>query len=928
MKKNKNKIIISVFSLILLLFLSFFIFYIKILPACVSNTKVITCVENIAKKYLNCDIKIENPKLKTEFSSKIGFRIDNFIISKNSKNILTLENLNTQISLRELLKNRIILNRFELDYIYADVNKLIDIFPKEEKEEKNKQKQLDIDFYDSILTLKKSLISYEIESGYNATLKINDFFIDNTKKNGRHLHFDINTLLSKNGKNVYFAINDKNKVLLKNKHIYVDDCILNINKSKIHINAQASKKDGINVDLTSKGFRIEDIVDIVNSNILINNGSEMLSCFKDISGNFDFNINLTKENIKGLIDLNNGFLKIIPLNNLPVVAKEGKILLSSKDIMLKDFKGYYGTQKTNQVSLNGEIKDYIKTCETNLNIKTKITNDFTKNYLSKMINAKMEMVGEAPGVIVVNSKDNIVDIMMAAKVAKGDDILLEGASFSPKGYDRALKTQMSFQNNILNIKDINYYIASVLKKGVKAKPVMVLNGNIDCSKPIPQVMDFSFDVPNPLPSEFLNVFIGQKVFKGGKFSGNLGFVNDSNYPIIKGNMEASEIRIPKERLFIKDAKLSTSNTLININANGSYKRSKYHFKGNILNAVKYPIVVKNVDFKVDNIDIDRLLKSFNSQNTVNVVENNNITYDNVDDENENENENVPVFDVNNLIIEKCILRLDKGKYKDINFGNLAADLTLNKNNILELKSNKFDIAEGISTLKVFCDLKNHKYNLRLGIKDVNSDIMSSSLLNLSREIAGKASGLVELNTDESLKLNGAIKFLVKNGQIQKIGLVEYVMKLAALFRNPLVMISPSTFSDIVNIPEGNFDKIQGELYIKNNYVELLKIKSQAPQLASYIVGCYNIENSDTILRIYTKFSNKNKGFAGFMRNISLNNLANRIPISSRSDAHYYAAELKQIPDIEADEKDCQIFLTKVDGDVEHNNFISSLKKIK
>ena len=82
------------------------------------------------------------------------------------------------------------------------------------------------------------------------------------------------------------------------------------------------------------------------------------------------------------------------------------------------------------------------------------------------------------------------------------------------------------------------------------------------------------------------------------------------------------------------------------------------------------------------------------------------------------------------------------------------------------------------------------------------------------------------------------------------------------------------------------------------------------------------------MRIYTKFSNKNKGFAGFLRNISLNNLANQIPISSRNDANYYAAELKNIPPIEADEKDCQIFLTKVDGDVEHNNFISSLKKLK
>ena len=30
----------------------------------------------------------------------------------------------------------------------------------------------------------------------------------------------------------------------------------------------------------------------------------------------------------------------------------------------------------------------------------------------------------------------------------------------------------------------------------------------------------------------------------------------------------------------------------------------------------------------------------------------------------------------------------------------------------------------------------------------------------------------------------------------------------------------------------------------------------------------------------------------------------------------------------SEEKDCQIFLTKVEGDVEHNNFISSLKRIK
>ncbi|MBP3490229.1 hypothetical protein J6K35_00020, partial [bacterium] len=132
----------------------------------------------------------------------------------------------------------------------------------------------------------------------------------------------------------------------------------------------------------------------------------------------------------------------------------------------------------------------------------------------------------------------------------------------------------------------------------------------------------------------------------------------------------------------------------------------------------------------------------------------------------------------------------------------------------------------------------------------------------------------------------------------------------------------------VNIPEGNFDKISGTLDIKNNVIERMMIRSSAPQLSSFIAGRYDLETRDASLRIYTKFSNKNKGVYGALRNISLNSLANRIPLNSRNDSNYYSAELSQLPEIDADEKDCQIFLTKVDGDVEHNNFISSLKKIK
>ena len=281
-----------------------------------------------------------------------------------------------------------------------------------------------------------------------------------------------------------------------------------------------------------------------------------------------------------------------------------------------------------------------------------------------------------------------------------------------------------------------------------------------------------------------------------------------------------------------------------------------------------------------------------------------------------------------ILLENGFIKILKGNYKGINFANVQSNFSLDKDSILRMSSNDFEIANGNSSAKVNCDLKNLKYDLELGVKDIDSDLIASNILQLEKEISGKASGIIKLNTDSSMKINGSMAFDIKDGTIQKVGLVEYVLKFVALFRNPLTMISPSIFSDLVNVPDGSFNKINGRLEMKDNVIERMMIKSSSPQLSAFVVGNYNLENSDASLRIYTKLSNKNKGIFGFLRNISLNSLANRVPLSSKNDAIYYSAEISQLPEIDADEKDCQIFLTKVDGDVEHNNFISSLKKIK
>ena len=99
-------------------------------------------------------------------------------------------------------------------------------------------------------------------------------------------------------------------------------------------------------------------------------------------------------------------------------------------------------------------------------------------------------------------------------------------------------------------------------------------------------------------------------------------------------------------------------------------------------------------------------------------------------------------------------------------------------------------------------------------------------------------------------------------------------------------------------------------------------------MSAYIAGRFDLDSRDASLRIYTRLTNKKKGVYGVLRNISLSSIASRVSLGARNDSNYYASELSELPSIDANDKDCQIFLTKVEGDIEKNNFISSLKRIK
>lgn len=903
--------------------------YIKGLPFIVSHPKTTQFVQKMIKKTTDADIVIQNPELHTEFSPNIDFKVEKIYLVKDKKKLLELNKFNSSISIKKVFSKSIIVNKLVALNIFADVNAIMDLVP--QKEDNKKESDWKIDVFDALLGVKDCEILYSINPETSIRLIGQHIGVNNAEKIKKNVYFQLLSIVKRKDKQVTLKLKDNNKVFFKDKLFHVQNCPLSINNSNIFINLTADKKQNYDINLFSKNLNINDILDFLNTQIIENNVQNTLAYFSDINGYLDFRINIKKDSLNGKFNINEIKFKINDVNNIPIVINKGNIDLSSTEVKLSNFEGYYDNNQSNKIDFSGTVKDYLKTIDTNIVGNAIVRNDFFKTHLSKMTGTKFEIKGEAPTRVIFKSKNNIMDIVWLFMLKPGQNIKVADNYLPFEDSLRLMKSDMHLENMVLDIKSLDYHMIPADKilskeelkkmpKNQRPQPIFKLKSSVDIAHNN-FIKFLGFEIPKPLPSEILNAVLHQEVFRKGEIAGNMLLDNRGKTPFINGSLSMNKVIIPSQMLFIRNAVMENKNNLISINAEGGYRWEKFSFNGEILNEIKFPIIVKDINLALDNIDTYKLLESFNNQNTTKNVIKTDEGVIKVDKSNEE-------FDIRNVIVEKGRFHLNKGSYKEIEFSNFDADLTLNKDGILSIKSNRFDFAQGHSSLKSNFDLINKKYNVKLGILDVNSDILANALLDLKREITGKASGFLDLTTDEKMKLSGNIKFIVKDGTIEKIGLVEYVLKCASLLRNTVTMISPGVFSDIINVPEGKFDKITGEIKLNNNIATGINIKTFSPQMANYVAGRYNIDNGDTSLRIYTKFSNINKGFTGFLRKISLNSLANRIPINSRSDINYYAVELAELPQIDSNEKDTQIYLTRVEGDVANNNYISSLKKLK
>lgn len=943
-KKVKISIIIS--SIIVFFVAAILALYLVVLPKAVATPEVWEYVNKIVKENCGAELVVSNPCLKTSLKPEITFDIDTLTLVKDGETLFNVKNMQSGINFAKIFAKEIKLQKFGVDDLYVDVNKLQHLKIKEGEQVEQKPCPIKIDWFDSLLYVKKCIFIYESPQKVMMKFLAGDISLDMSGE-PRYLHFKSLLDMAHNKDRLRLEFWDKNTVYIQDKKLIFDKFKFSVNESQIVLDAKFNQDGKYKLDLFSNKFSIQNVDKFMRTNMLVANGADVMNCFKDLTGDFSFNVKVSDTAFGAVVKVNKIVGKLVPLANIPLTISKGTIIVDPQNITVSGFDGFYGHQVKNKIGMFGNVFDYSTKADTNLFI-TGDAYDELAQHISKLAGIRIAFLNVSKIVVrVVCDVTGKVKVTGGAKVPAGSNVTFEGASISPAKFDRAIGLDLEVLKDKLTINHINYYISENIAQNIAPqKPMVSIKGLVNCYTGY--LYNLGFEIPEPLPSEFFNVLIGQKLLKRGTVAGKMNFVNGEK-PYLDGEMEIKSVRVSGQSFKINNGKMIAKDDNIHLTADGRFRRLNYKFDGNIKNCLLFPILVKNVNLNIDEIDVERVMQSFvpREQRIAQAHKNLNpnrpksaeskisTKYFDVDDtpqkETKSENSDAVepiVFQPNLIVVNDCNFHVGKGAYKQIKFGNLHATLTLDKNGLLNVQSNKFDFAEGISTLKLVCDLAKPTYYIRLGAKDVDVDVLSTAILNLPKEISGKAMALLEFNTDASAKLNGKIQFSVDNGSITKLGLVQYLLNVASLFRNPLAMISPTTFWDLVNVPEGTFKKINGTLVIKDNIIERMMIKSSSPQLSAFIIGRINLVNMDASLRIYTKFSNVHKGFSGFLRNISLNVLSKRVKTNAKNDASYYAMELSQLPKLETGEETAQVYLTKFDGDVLTTNFISQLKRIK
>lgn len=461
------------------------------------------------------------------------------------------------------------------------------------------------------------------------------------------------------------------------------------------------------------------------------------------------------------------------------------------------------------------------------------------------------------------------------------------------------KINLIFDKKDLNIEKTYLYINNIRTN---------LSGKISDVDSNPSLNSLNISIPNRI-SLPIKGYAGSSII----LSGSLTLNGDLYKPQINGNVNIPSVSIPSASTFTKNITLQFNKDIIVNCPQAQIANSLISFNAQVNNDFSNGIVVKNINFKADNIDLNYLTPIFKS---------------------------LPKNSGSSIIVLNGKSSIGRFKAGRVISTNITSDIAL-KNNVLYLNNLLGDSYFGKIGGNVYYDFINKKTNLDLQGRGLSANPALTALTGKNDGIKGQLDfdsniSMTGYSKNELLRsLNGKTKFIISNGQMSVLGKFEHLLYAQNIISNSVFKATLNAIAKAITVKNtGVYKYMKGEIESANGWADVNWIKTSGPSMSLYISGrCYLPDNTANLV-ILGRISDDVVRILGPIGEFSMDKAISYIPKTGEITS-FFASQFTTNPNYEnillipyltpKTEFPTKEFKVIIDGDVQKQSSVKSFK---
>lgn len=715
-------------------------------------------------------------------------------------------------------------------------------------------------------------------------------------------------------KNITFK---SGKYSIKNSNIIISDSLIDFFNTNVQSSGTIDnifKKPDANLKLKITSLMLQDIEkfkDYFKNDI----SKAFFGEFGEFKGGLNLDLNIKNNSPYGKVTFNDVSLMNLK-QQIPLALKSGSIRLMGQKIRLDALNFTYGTTP---VYIDSTLKDFL-TQKPYLNtmFSTNIDEIAADKIINPYLTYPLKVKGEVRLKGRIKGDFNNYSIISYLTLPKETDITYMGANIGDTEYEREFEIKSDFTKNTAKVNSAKYikYIYSQNNKPT-ALTMLKANGKIVSAGKNLVFDNFRIYTQNPVTAKIFNVIFKKSILKQGLFTCNLHLSGNVFMPAATGKINFQNINMPFYNTKIDDMDFDIEKKVIKAKINGKSFDSDVEIEARIENKQTFPIVVENLDIKSKKTSLSQVFEGISQlpKGSSDIVPGQPI-----------------VFKPQDLVILKGSAKAQDVELYDIKAQNLTMNFSNPSGYMFNIDDVNFDIADGKVSSRGNFDIVSMVFDLDSNVENCDANTLSKDFLGLENQLYGRMNAKINLKgkipqSAQDIKLvNGVVNFSVNDGKMPKLGSLEYLLRAGNLIKSGILGLTLNNLIEVLTpYKTGEFSTIRGSFDVEEGKISALEIFSKGSNLSLFIYGGYDIINDNADIEILGRLSKKVSNVLGAAGNASLNSLfstltGNKLKEGAKSQI---INNVNKIPLIEISADDYRLFLARVKGELNSDNYVKS-----